>query len=173
MKEVKAKRQRKLFMCLYVCPSISLCPAVSVSQSPSVSLYPLSSLCLRLISSLSLSLCVCVCVCVCVWSVSLLVCLVSTIHTQNSDHFLNKIIFFCTRTQLIFRGFPCVFQIDSFFARLPHRFKVFVGGNHDSCLDGLSVQQVQQHLSSCVYLCETSVHFAGLNFYGSPYTASR
>ena len=152
---------------------VSLFAPLSLSLSLHLSLFIPFPRSVSVSSPLFLSLFVCVCVCVCVWSVSLLVCLVSTIHTQNSDHFLNKIIFFCTRTQLIFRGFPCVFQIDSFFARLPHRFKVFVGGNHDSCLDGLSVQQVQQHLSSCVYLCETSVHFAGLNFYGSPYTASR
>ncbi|XP_070187462.1 UPF0046 protein C25E10.12-like [Littorina saxatilis] len=66
-----------------------------------------------------------------------------------------------------------LYQIDTFFASFPHKLKVFVAGNHEGCLEGVSSQEIQRHLSNCVYLCDSSTQFAGLNFYGSPFTASR
>ncbi|XP_076470642.1 UPF0046 protein K07C11.7-like [Babylonia areolata] len=64
-------------------------------------------------------------------------------------------------------------EINSFFERFPHQLKVFVAGNHDSCLQALSMEEVQRHLPSCVYLCDSSTEYEGIKIYGSPYTASR
>ncbi|KAK7507151.1 hypothetical protein BaRGS_00001086, partial [Batillaria attramentaria] len=64
-------------------------------------------------------------------------------------------------------------EIDSFFAQYPHQLKIFVAGNHESCLEGATVEQIQSRLTGCTYLCDTSTSYAGVKFYGSPYTAKR
>ncbi|KAL8580593.1 hypothetical protein ACOMHN_046796 [Nucella lapillus] len=64
-------------------------------------------------------------------------------------------------------------EINTFFEGFPHRLKVFVAGNHDSCLEGVRTELIQHHLPSCVYLCDSSVQFQDIKIYGSPYTASR
>lgn len=64
-------------------------------------------------------------------------------------------------------------EVDNFFAPFPHKQKIFVAGNHDSCLEGATVQDIQSRLSSCTYLCDSSTTYAGIKFYGSPFTASR
>lgn len=64
-------------------------------------------------------------------------------------------------------------QIDIFFGTFPHRLKIFVAGNHDSCLEGIPLDQIQSRLTKCTYLCDSSTFYAGIKFYGCPHTAYR
>lgn len=63
--------------------------------------------------------------------------------------------------------------MNNFFDRFPHKVKLFVAGNHESCFDGKKLQTVQERLTSAVYLCDSSYIYEGILFYGTPYTPFR
>lgn len=50
-------------------------------------------------------------------------------------------------------------------ASLPHKYKIFVGGNHDDLLCGASIDGLPDDV---FYLCYSSVKIEGVNFYGLP-----
>ena len=51
------------------------------------------------------------------------------------------------------------------FRDLPYRYKVFIAGNHDSCLYGTSIEGLDEN---CYYLYGNSVIIEGVKFYGIP-----
>ena len=58
-----------------------------------------------------------------------------------------------------------------FLRTLPHRYKVFIGGNHDWCLQEKK-EDILNLLSNhnCIYLENSSVEIEGLKIWGSPWT---
>lgn len=63
--------------------------------------------------------------------------------------------------------------MNNFFDRFPHKLKLFVAGNHETCLEGKKLQTVQERLTSAVYLFDSSIIYEGIHFYGTPYTPFR
>lgn len=55
----------------------------------------------------------------------------------------------------------------------PHRFKLFVGGNHDVCLENLMQKnmeaQLRKLLQPIIYLRDSGVVIQGVRFWGSPW----
>jgi len=56
------------------------------------------------------------------------------------------------------------------FCDLDYRHKIFVGGNHDLCLDG---GQIDGLLDNCHYLNQSGVEIEGLKIWGVPYFLSK
>ena len=56
------------------------------------------------------------------------------------------------------------------FGKLKYRYKIFVAGNHDDCLQGKSPKRIQRFLpANFFYLCNGGVTIDGLKFWGVPY----
>jgi Icc-related predicted phosphoesterase len=55
----------------------------------------------------------------------------------------------------------------------PHRFKIFVGGNHDVCLENLMHKsmeaELRRMLHPIVYLRDSGIIIKGIRFWGSPW----
>lgn len=51
----------------------------------------------------------------------------------------------------------------------PHRHKIFIAGNHDTCLFGASIDGLP---ANCHYLCNSGVIIEGIKFYGVPMFAA-
>lgn len=52
---------------------------------------------------------------------------------------------------------------------LDYAHKIFIGGNHDLCLDGATVEGLPD---GCHYLCNSGVTIGGVRFWGVPYFIS-
>ena len=63
--------------------------------------------------------------------------------------------------------------VEKFFSQLPHRYKIFLSGNHDYSLENHSCEEVQDLLSSAIYLQDKSVTLEGIKFYGTGWTRLR
>lgn len=62
-----------------------------------------------------------------------------------------------------------VMDFIDWFAALDYEYKIFIAGNHDSCLDGKSTALMQALLpEGCHYLCNTGIVIAGVKFWGVP-----
>lgn len=56
------------------------------------------------------------------------------------------------------------------FGALNYDYKIFIGGNHDFCLEGMIVESIQQLLpNNCFYLCNSGISIEGLKFWGIPF----
>lgn len=66
-----------------------------------------------------------------------------------------------------------VSELDKFFARQPHKYKIFVAGNHELSFSGQSLDRIRARLPSVIYLQDNAVQIEGLKFYGSPWTGKR
>lgn len=64
-------------------------------------------------------------------------------------------------------------ELEKFFAGQPHKYKLFVAGNHEMSFCGQSVDRIRARLPSCTYLQDNAVQIEGLKFYGSPWTGKR
>lgn len=64
-------------------------------------------------------------------------------------------------------------NLDKFFASQPHRFKIFVAGNHEQSLAGQPLERIRARLKNAIYLQDNSVMLEGLTFHGSPWTGKR
>ena len=53
----------------------------------------------------------------------------------------------------------------NWFCDLPHRYKIFICGNHDSCLYGANIDGLDSNVH---YLCNSGIEIEGLKFYGVP-----
>ena len=53
----------------------------------------------------------------------------------------------------------------NWFCDLPYHHKIFICGNHDSCLYGANIDGLDSNVH---YLCNTGVEIDGLKFYGVP-----
>ena len=57
----------------------------------------------------------------------------------------------------------------NWFLSLSYQHKIFIGGNHDSYLEGKTQKDIQKMLpENCHYLCHSSVLIKGLRFWGVP-----
>lgn len=55
------------------------------------------------------------------------------------------------------------------FTKLDYRYKLFVGGNHDSYIEEENAEQIQKKMpSNCYYLFHSGVTIEGLKFWGVP-----
>jgi len=48
---------------------------------------------------------------------------------------------------------------------LPHKYKIFIAGNHDDCLFGANIDGLPENI---FYLCNSEVKIEGVKFYGVP-----
>ena len=53
----------------------------------------------------------------------------------------------------------------NWFCDLPYRHKVFICGNHDTCLYGANIDGLDSNVH---YLCNSGIEIEGLKFYGVP-----
>lgn len=53
----------------------------------------------------------------------------------------------------------------NWFCDLPYRHKIFIAGNHDSCLYGATIDGLDSNVH---YLCNSGIDIDGLKFYGVP-----
>ena len=53
----------------------------------------------------------------------------------------------------------------NWFCDLPYRHKIFICGNHDSCLYGANIDGLDNNVH---YLCNSGIEIEGLKFYGVP-----
>lgn len=51
------------------------------------------------------------------------------------------------------------------FCELPYEYKIFIGGNHDECLFGATIEGIDSNVH---YLCNSGSEINGLKFYGVP-----
>lgn len=63
--------------------------------------------------------------------------------------------------------------LERFFASQPHRFKIFVAGNHEQSFVGQPIDRIRARLKNVIYLQDNSVMIEGLTFHGSPWTGKR
>ncbi|ELU13682.1 hypothetical protein CAPTEDRAFT_98439 [Capitella teleta] len=64
-------------------------------------------------------------------------------------------------------------QLNTFMGKLPHRHKIFVAGNHEICLNGISRDVIQRELPNATYLQDQLITAHGLRIYGSPWNKDR
>lgn len=67
-------------------------------------------------------------------------------------------------------------EIDNFFSKLPHKYKIFVAGQHDVSLTSVSAQNarvVDSMLKHVIYLEDSFVTIEGIRIYGSPWSSNR
>jgi len=62
-----------------------------------------------------------------------------------------------------------VLDFLEWFCDLDYKYKIFVAGNHDLCLDG---EQIEGLPDNCFYLCNSGVEIEGIKFWGIPYFLS-
>ena len=58
-----------------------------------------------------------------------------------------------------------VIDFLNWFCDLPHKYKIFICGNHDACLYGANIDGLD---SNVIYLCNTGIEIEGVKFYGVP-----
>lgn len=63
--------------------------------------------------------------------------------------------------------------LRKFFDQLPHKYKIFVAGNHETNFPQRSVKEIQEDLPGIIYLQDDSVKIEGVKFYGSPWCGQR
>lgn len=54
--------------------------------------------------------------------------------------------------------------------KIPTKYKIVIGGNHDTYLERLGMILIQKELNNCVYLENSGVEIEGIKFWGSPIT---
>ena len=66
-----------------------------------------------------------------------------------------------------------VAELDSFFANMPHKHKIFVAGNHEIAFYKVGAETVRSLLTNAHYLQDSACVVEGVKFYGSPWTTLR
>ena len=57
----------------------------------------------------------------------------------------------------------------NWFSALPHRYKIFIAGNHDFCFEKASAEELRRLIpENLIYLNDSGVCVEGLNIWGSP-----
>lgn len=59
-----------------------------------------------------------------------------------------------------------ILDFIEWFGRLDYKYKIFIAGNHDICLDGAEIDGLPEN---CHYLCNSGVTIEGLKFWGIPF----
>ena len=62
-----------------------------------------------------------------------------------------------------------VLDFLNWFCDLDYKYKIFIAGNHDFCLDG---EQIEGLPDNCHYLCYSGVEIENVKFWGVPYFLS-
>ena len=62
---------------------------------------------------------------------------------------------------------------NRFVGQLPHRYKIFISGNHCICFDPTRPDLTQQILSNMTYLQDQLIEIEGMKIYGSPWRPKR
>ena len=63
--------------------------------------------------------------------------------------------------------------LEEFFQALPHKYKIYLPGNHDYPLVNLTSDHVQKFLKSAIYLQDKSLIIEGIRFYGTGWNRAR
>ena len=58
-----------------------------------------------------------------------------------------------------------IIDFVEWFIALPHKYKIFIAGNHDNCLFGANIDGLPEN---CFYLCNSGVTIENVKFYGVP-----
>ena len=58
-----------------------------------------------------------------------------------------------------------IIDFIEWFIALPHKYKIFIAGNHDDCLFGANIDGLPENI---FYLCNSEVIIEGVKFYGVP-----
>jgi len=58
-----------------------------------------------------------------------------------------------------------IIDFVEWFIALPHKYKIFIAGNHDNCLFGANIDELPENI---FYLCNSEVKIEGVKFYGMP-----
>jgi predicted phosphohydrolase len=90
------------------------------------------------------------------------------IHIPNGDVFIHcgDAVHFLTSSRDIVR-------FNQFVGGLPHKYKLFISGNHCVCLDPTRPDLSQQLLSNMTYLQDQLIDIEGIRIYGSPWRPKR
>ena len=59
-------------------------------------------------------------------------------------------------------------DINYFFHKQPHKYKILIAGNHDICFER-QLSETKELLNSVTYLQDESICIEGINIYGSPW----
>ena len=63
-----------------------------------------------------------------------------------------------------------IIDFIEWFGALDYRYKIFIAGNHDYCLEGKKVEAIQCYLpENCFYLCHSGITICGIKFWGVPF----
>ena len=63
-----------------------------------------------------------------------------------------------------------VMDFINWFTALDYKYKIFIAGNHDYCLEGKQQDVIQSFLpDNCYYLYNSGVTIRGVNFWGVPF----
>jgi Icc-related predicted phosphoesterase len=66
-----------------------------------------------------------------------------------------------------------VMDFIEWFGGQDYKYKIFIAGNHDFCLDGKALARIQKFLpENCFYLYASGVEIEGIRFWGIPYFMS-
>eukprot|EP01119_Soliformovum_irregulare_P000430 TRINITY_DN10297_c0_g1_i1.p1 TRINITY_DN10297_c0_g1~~TRINITY_DN10297_c0_g1_i1.p1 ORF type:complete len:155 (+),score=19.93 TRINITY_DN10297_c0_g1_i1:41-505(+) len=62
---------------------------------------------------------------------------------------------------------------NEFLERLPHRYKIVVGGNHDRCVNLGNVEASKNLFTSATYLEDSQIIVEGIKIWGAPWHVKR
>jgi len=63
-----------------------------------------------------------------------------------------------------------VMDFINWFIALDYKYKIFIAGNHDYCLEGKRQEIIQSFLpENCYYLCNSGITIEGWSFWGIPF----
>ncbi|MFA7081125.1 MAG: metallophosphatase domain-containing protein [Bacteroidales bacterium] len=61
----------------------------------------------------------------------------------------------------------------NWFSSLDYKYKIFIGGNHDFCLEGENIKTIQNLLpNNCYYLDKSRITIENINIFGLPFFVS-
>lgn len=63
-----------------------------------------------------------------------------------------------------------LFEFNQWIARIPAKYKIAIGGNHDSYLEFIEKEECRKQLTNCIYLENESVEIEDLKIWGSPFS---
>ncbi len=69
---------------------------------------------------------------------------------------------------LLFSKDKILEDFNDFLGTLPHRYKIVIAGNHDSCFQ-TAPEASRARLTNAIYLQDEEVTLEGIKFYGSPW----
>ena len=90
------------------------------------------------------------------------------IHIPNGDVFIH-----CGDAVKFYTSSRDIVIFNQFVGQLPHKYKIFISGNHCICLDPARPDLSQQILSNMTYLQDQSIEIEGVTIYGSPWRPRR